>query len=737
MRTNCRRLKKRQTSCSNRWGESDTSNHSGFQNSIRQRRVGNSLKLHSIKIGRNDPCHCGSGKKYKRCCLAKDQAANVIDFEWQKLRRTEGEIIHLLLHVANDWYGPEFIKQAWEEYTESSNESIAIEEAPESGTSFIPWALFNYVPRKRERDADSPLKAPLALSFLLVTDELEPFEKQFVLAVCEQPMSFWSVQEVDPGTSLKLRDLFTHAEHIVRERQASEVLRKGDIVYTRVISLGHTPIMVGLAPLPFPPDFQFNILDAREMLFGRRRKIAYKDLHALDPMLRQLYFVLRSRLLNPPQPILQNTDDEPLEFVKLTYQLNCSPRTAFDKLRSLNVIESEEELLADATKNENGELQTLTFSWMKRGNEKHHSWDNTILGNITIEGGTLIVDVNSQKRCETIRAEIAKRLGDDAVLQDSVSESVEEKFAQMKDGVESPEQQRQREEQEAFSALPEVQALLKDMAKRRWEEWLDEPIPLLMGKTPKQAAKTVAGRERLEALLIDFERSADETDKSAFAPDVMELRRQLRMLPGVENQQAERKRKRSVLPMNEDGVPLYQLKITLKGSDPPIWRRVVVSSDMPLHRLHGVIQRVMGWTDSHLHQFIVGNTYYGTPDPEMMRFGTRTFSEKRYTVAELAPAVKRSFVYEYDFGDCWQHKIVVEKILPPDPEFQHPICLAGANACPPEDCGGIGGYDGLIEILADPRHPEHESMKEWLGYDLDPARFNLEIANGVLSRLKA
>ncbi len=531
-----------------------------------------------MKLGRNDPCHCGSGNKYKRCCLAKDQAANVIDYEWQRLRRTEGVVVHLLLHAANEWYGPDFIEKAWQEYTESYDESLSIEKTPESGTSFVPWALFNYVPQE-ESDADPQNEVSLAFSFLMVADELDPYEKQFVLEACRQPVSFWSVQEVDQGTSLKLRDLFTHAEHIVRERQASEVLKKGDIVYTRVISLGQTPIMVGLAPLPFPPAFQFEILDARETLFGPRRKISNHDLQEFEPVLRQLYFKLRGRLLNPQLPILQNTDGDPLAFVKLTYQLNCSPRTAFDKLRSLNLLETEDALLADATQDENGELQTLTFSWMKRGNEKHRSWDNTILGNITIEGGKLIVDVNSQKRSEAIRTEIAKRLGDDAVLQDSVSESVEEKFAQMKDGVESPEQQRQREEQEAFSALPEVQALMKEMAKKRWEEWLEEPVPVLMGKTPRQAAKTIVGRERLEALLIDFERSAAETDKPAFAPDVTELRRQLGMLPGVENQKAERKRNRSVS-VNEglrlDGVPLYQLKITLKGSDPPIWRRVVV-----------------------------------------------------------------------------------------------------------------------------------------------------------------
>jgi len=189
------------------------------------------------------------------------------------------------------------------------------------------------------------------------------------------------------------------------------------------------------------------------------------------------------------------------------------------------------------------------------------------------------------------------------------------------------------------------------------------------------------------------------------------------------------------------GVPLYQLKITLKWSKPPIWRRVVVRADTTLDRLHNVIQVVMGWTDSHLHQFIAGSgfarTFYGRPDPESAGVGSETLNEKRYTVAELAPVAKRKLIYEYDFGDGWQHEVVAEKILPPDPAFKHPVCLAGANACPPEDCGGIGGYYNLLEILADPKHPEHEDMKEWLAGELDVAEFNLEGVNAVLKRLKA
>lgn len=187
--------------------------------------------------------------------------------------------------------------------------------------------------------------------------------------------------------------------------------------------------------------------------------------------------------------------------------------------------------------------------------------------------------------------------------------------------------------------------------------------------------------------------------------------------------------------------PLYQLKITLKWSKPPIWRRVVVRADMTLDRLHDVIQLAMGWTNSHMHQFIAGRgfrlTYYGKPDPGFADMGSEMLNERRFTVAGLAPAPKRKFIYEYDFGDGWQHEVVAEKILTPDARFKHPVCLAGANACPPEDCGGIDGYYNLLEILADPKHPEHEEMQEWIGGEWDAAEFDLNGVNAELKRLKA
>lgn len=184
-------------------------------------------------------------------------------------------------------------------------------------------------------------------------------------------------------------------------------------------------------------------------------------------------------------------------------------------------------------------------------------------------------------------------------------------------------------------------------------------------------------------------------------------------------------------------VSLYQLKITLMYSDPAIWRRVVVPANFKLDRLHQFIQRVMPWTDSHLHQFIVGRTCYGRPDPEFADKGSETLNEKHYTIADIAPGAKKKFIYEYDFGDGWEHEIVVEKVLPPDAGFKRVICVAGENACPPDDCGGIGGYYEMLKIIADPKHPDHGHMKEWLGGERDLARFDLDETNDALKRFKA
>ncbi len=173
-------------------------------------------------------------------------------------------------------------------------------------------------------------------------------------------------------------------------------------------------------------------------------------------------------------------------------------------------------------------------------------------------------------------------------------------------------------------------------------------------------------------------------------------------------------------------VPIYQLKVTLKGSKPPIWRRIQVLSDTRLGKLHRILQVVMGWSDYHLHQFIVGQTYYGVPDPD---FEMDVRSERTVPLSRVLLAPKAKLIYEYDFGDSWEHELLLEKVLDPDPTVRYPICLTGKRACPPEDCGGIWGFAEFLEAIASPDHDEHERMLEWSGGRFNPEAFDLHEVN--------
>lgn len=178
---------------------------------------------------------------------------------------------------------------------------------------------------------------------------------------------------------------------------------------------------------------------------------------------------------------------------------------------------------------------------------------------------------------------------------------------------------------------------------------------------------------------------------------------------------------------------VYQLKITLRGSKPPIWRRVIVPATFHLYKLHQVIQAAMGWDDSHLHQFIIGDEYYSIPSPDDWE---PVIDERRYALTRIAPYENMKFVYEYDFGDSWEHIVLVEKILPTEAGRQYPICIKGKRACPPEDVGGVWGYENILEALGDPDHEEHESYLEWIDGEFDAEAFNLEAINIALQRVK-
>ncbi len=183
--------------------------------------------------------------------------------------------------------------------------------------------------------------------------------------------------------------------------------------------------------------------------------------------------------------------------------------------------------------------------------------------------------------------------------------------------------------------------------------------------------------------------------------------------------------------MSKVNEPVYQLKVTLKGTQPPVWRRIQVHANVTLHRLHLILQATMSWKNYHLYRFEIAGTEYGDPDPEV------DFTDSRKTrLGKVVTGENTRFIYEYDFGDGWNHEILIEKIFPAESTGQYPVCLAGERTCPPEDCGGIGGYADLLRIISGPKNKRYKEMMDWLGGPFDPEEFDIVRVNRALARFR-
>jgi hypothetical protein len=176
---------------------------------------------------------------------------------------------------------------------------------------------------------------------------------------------------------------------------------------------------------------------------------------------------------------------------------------------------------------------------------------------------------------------------------------------------------------------------------------------------------------------------------------------------------------------------VYQFKLAMKGITPQIWRRIQVPENYTFLDLHHAIQAAMNWEDYHLHEFEMLNPKtgnferIGTESDDYEDFGDGSLvPEKKAKISDYFTLENKVALYTYDFGDNWQVKVQFEKILPKQDGLEYSVCIAGKRASVPEDSGGIGGYEGLLEILKDPEHEEYEDTLEWLGEDFDPEHFD-------------
>ena len=186
--------------------------------------------------------------------------------------------------------------------------------------------------------------------------------------------------------------------------------------------------------------------------------------------------------------------------------------------------------------------------------------------------------------------------------------------------------------------------------------------------------------------------------------------------------------------MAKQPTQIYQIKVTLDDTHPPIWRRILVPGNTTLLKLHDILQIVMGWEGSHLHMYTMEGIIYGDPaDDEYGDLGTE--DEANYKLSQVIYGEGQRFTYQYDFGDSWDHTLLVEKILQPEESFRYPLCLKGKRACPPEDVGGVWGYVNFLEAIHDTNHSDHEEYLAWTGGEFDPEAFDLEEINTRLHRM--
>ncbi|HWF22453.1 MAG TPA: plasmid pRiA4b ORF-3 family protein [Acidimicrobiales bacterium] len=178
-----------------------------------------------------------------------------------------------------------------------------------------------------------------------------------------------------------------------------------------------------------------------------------------------------------------------------------------------------------------------------------------------------------------------------------------------------------------------------------------------------------------------------------------------------------------------------QLRVSLLGPEPTIWRRLQVPGEVRLSKFHAILQAAMGWENSHLHSFEVAGQSYEAPDEEVDDEDDAVVDEDSVMLADLVE-VGMSFSYVYDFGDGWNHEIVVESMEPVPQTLNVAVCLEGQGACPPEDCGGVDGFAQLVEAISDPDHDEHQEYRDWVGGSFDPAGFDLAAVNAALQRVR-
>jgi hypothetical protein len=479
------------------------------------------------KIGRNDPCPCGSGRKYKHCCIPSLTPS--IDTLWARQHEDYARLTREMMRFAERKFEKQ-IYNAWQDFNLSDIPEL-LEQSSDELQVFMPYFLFQWDPDRPSRSKTAHRRGGVVARWYMLekSKQLTAMERLFLDQAATRPMSFYEVLWSVPGDRVAVRDVLIGGVAEVIERSGSRTMRSGDLIYAQLWYQPEFVVFGSTAPLCIRPDKKVEVIELRKKLRKRvakqNRSLNADDLLRYSATIRAVYLDIRDALHAPLQ--LANTDGDPLIIHTLTFRIE-SAEAAFEALAPLSVGRSREELLDDAELDESGKLRSVDIDWIREGNRKFKSWDNTILGHINISGKRLIAEVNSENRAKRLRKEIEKRLGSIGVHQSTVAQTLEQ--LRKNTPRDAEEAELHESEMEALLTDPEARKFLQATIQKQTERWVHEKIPALGGRTPIEAVRDPDGKEAVEALLTHWERY-DENDVSPnlIRPDISAIRRLLNL----------------------------------------------------------------------------------------------------------------------------------------------------------------------------------------------------------------
>lgn len=473
------------------------------------------------KPGRNDPCPCGSGKKYKRCCLAREGAASITAARY---RRAHEPVPALMHSYATEALGKEAIECALDDWSFAHlDPPVRLPDNEEAlmGYAFQVWLYFTWTP--------IPVMAsrlghgrpwPIARAVLdELGERLDPDTRRCIEAHIGHRQCFWSIVDVHPGGFLELENVMTGETRRVHDKMASQGANRGSLLFTSIIEFDGMHFLTGAAPVLIPPNVRLQLVRFRDQLAGLGKRLSPKKCDEYADQWRVAYLEIVAELFDPTPPMMTNTEGDPIREVIQEFSLSISVEEAFERLQDIAKPTKREDLLRDTEQDEQGRMISATIPWLKPTKDSPAPAEYMHVAEIDIEEGSLIIETNSDRRARNAKALVKRRLGDAVRFLSAERRDLHDVLAERKAAEEPLEPPPE--------PPPELAAQIEERQKRYYLDWLDSPLPALDGKTPREAARSKRGRELLEALLADFAQRSERLPH--MAPDIGALRRELKL----------------------------------------------------------------------------------------------------------------------------------------------------------------------------------------------------------------